>query len=76
MNRPIGQLLEDALRLNEAERGELVDRLIASLDTDTDDESPWNDEHSEHLDEACRRPMPRTGAGRMILDEMDHPPEF
>lgn len=79
MNRPMGHVLEDALRLPEAQRGDLAARLIESLDPGADDdaESAWGVELRDRLDDLDAGrvpPIPWAEARRMILDDADDAP--
>jgi putative addiction module component (TIGR02574 family) len=78
MTHQTAQLLAEALRLSEAERGELAVRLIDSLEaaTDTDVEAAWGAEIQQRLTELQTgqvQPLPWPEARRMILDDTDEP---
>jgi putative addiction module component (TIGR02574 family) len=71
-------LLAEALRLSEAERGELAARLIESLEPAADDgvEAAWSAEIRQRLDELQTgqvQPIPWAEARRQILDDTDEP---
>jgi putative addiction module component (TIGR02574 family) len=76
MTRDVTDLLADALRLSETERGELVARLIESLDptSSSDVESSWDAEIRERLEDLRTgrvQPIPWPEARRLILDDAD-----
>jgi putative addiction module component (TIGR02574 family) len=75
MSHGASQLLEQALRLSERDRGDLAARLIDSLDAASDDddvESAWSIEIQERIaeiDQGRIRPVPWPEARRVIEDE-------
>jgi putative addiction module component (TIGR02574 family) len=76
MARSAGHLLEQALRLSEAERAELAARLIESLDPDTDEDADpaWSAEIGQRLDDLDQggvHTIPWPDAPRMILEDRD-----
>ena len=76
MTRPVSTLLADALSLSEEERGELVARLLESLEPITEDdvEAAWDTEIRQRLDELDQgtvRAVPWAEAQRMIREEDD-----
>jgi putative addiction module component (TIGR02574 family) len=76
MTRPASRLLEEALRLSDADRAELAARLIDSLDPDADAEAAWGEEVQRRLDDLEQgrvRSVPWTEARRQILDDGDGP---
>ena len=80
MNTISQRLLEDALRLPDAERADLAASLIDSLDQqmDEDVQSAWDSEilrRVAELDSGSRKPVPWPVARRMILDASDACPE-
>lgn len=73
MNATAKKLLEDALRLPEAERAELAGLLIDSLDqqVDEDAQSAWDSEVQRRvteLDKGVVKAIPWSEARRLILD--------
>jgi len=79
MTPQIAQLLTEALRLSEEQRGELAARLIDSLDPASDDdvEAAWGAEiqqRIEQLETGQVQPVPWPDARRMILDDTDESP--
>jgi putative addiction module component (TIGR02574 family) len=76
MTRNVTDLLADALRLSETERGELAARLIDSLDptSNEDVEAAWDAEIRERLEDLQTgrvQPIPWSEARRLILDDAD-----
>jgi putative addiction module component (TIGR02574 family) len=75
MSQGISQLLEQAMRLPEHERGDLAARLIDSLDPATGDdevEMAWDGEiqgRLADLDEGRVQPVPWPEARRLIMEE-------
>ena len=76
MSQPPDHLLNEALRLPEAERSVLAARLIDSLDTATDDqvETAWGEEirqRLEEIDAGTVRPIPWPEVRRLLLEDAD-----
>lgn len=76
MTPQASELLAEALRLPEQDRGEVAARLIESLDPDTEDdvEAAWSAEIQQRLDELETgqvQPVPWPEARRRILEELD-----
>jgi putative addiction module component (TIGR02574 family) len=76
MTRQATELLNQALQLSDAERGDLAARLIDSLDdsVETDAENAWSKEVRERLtelDTGAARAVPWDEARRMILDDSE-----
>lgn len=76
MTRDMANLLADALRLSETERGELAAQLIDSLDpaSDEDIEAAWGSEIRERLEDLQTgrvEPIPWPEARRLILEDDD-----
>ena len=76
MTRPVGRLLEEALRLSNHERAALAASLIESLDPDVDDDTTaaWDDEVRRRLDELDRGEstgIPWSEARSLITDDVD-----
>jgi putative addiction module component (TIGR02574 family) len=75
MSQGISQLLEQAMRLPEQERGDLAARLIDSLDPSTGEdevEMAWDGEiqgRLADLDEGRVQPVPWAEARRLIMEE-------
>ena len=70
------QLLAEAMRLPESERGDLAARLLESLDptVDTDVESAWGEEIEKRVKEIREgrvKPLPWPEARERILDDTD-----
>ena len=68
------QLLAEALRLPESERGDLAARLIESLDPAVDDDAPaaWSAEIQQRIEELRTgqvKAVPWPEARQMILDD-------
>jgi putative addiction module component (TIGR02574 family) len=80
MTQGAAQLLQEALRLPENERGELAAKLIESLDPTTEAavEAAWSAEIQQRLQELQTgqvQPIPWPEARRLILDESDESSE-
>ena len=80
MTEPPSQLLAEALRLPDEQRGDLAARLIESLDptVDADAEAAWGEEIRQRLDEldsGAVSPVPWSEARRQILDDADEAAE-
>lgn len=78
MTRPVGRLLEEALRLSNHERAALAASLIESLDPDVDEDATaaWGDEIRRRLDELDHGEstgIPWSEARPMIMDDVDDP---
>lgn len=76
MTRDVANLLADALRLSETERGELAAQLIDSLDPTADEgvEAAWGVEirdRLEDLETGRVQPIPWPEARRSILEDDD-----
>lgn len=76
MTQQAAQLLQEALRLPEGERGELAARLIDSLDPSAEEqvEAAWSAEIQKRLEELQTgqvQPIPWTEARRLILEDTD-----
>jgi putative addiction module component (TIGR02574 family) len=76
MTRHAADLLAEALRLTEEERGELAARLIESLDTAAEDEVEvaWSAQIQQRLADLQSgqvSPVPWPEARRMILEDTD-----
>jgi putative addiction module component (TIGR02574 family) len=74
VTQAVSQLLTEALRLSEEERGELVARLLESLDNgaEEDVEAAWGAEIQQRLGEIDRGEVPLvpwSEVRRMILEE-------
>jgi putative addiction module component (TIGR02574 family) len=72
------QLLADALRLADSERGDIAARLLESLDPgiDEDAETAWGEElikRIAELREGTVKPISWPEARRRILEDMDEP---
>jgi putative addiction module component (TIGR02574 family) len=80
MNQQASQLLTEALRLSEEERGDIAASLIDSLDpgSDADAEAAWGEEirlRLAELDAGSAQPVPWPEARRMITEDGDDPVE-
>ena len=76
VTRPVGRLLEEALRLSDHERAALAASLIECLDPDVDEDATatWGDEVRRRLDELDRREstgVPWSEARSLIMDDVD-----
>jgi putative addiction module component (TIGR02574 family) len=80
MTYSAAQLLQEALRLPENERGELAAKLIESLDPAAEDdvEAAWSAEIEERIRELQTgqvQAIPWPEARRLILEDHDEPGE-
>lgn len=78
MTQGAAQLLQEALRLPENERGDLAAKLIESLDptADGDVETAWSAEIQQRLQELQTgqvQPIPWPEARRLIMEDSDEP---
>ncbi len=76
MTQQVAQLLAEALRLSEAERGDLAARLIESLDPGVAAavEQTWSEEvrnRIAELDTGAVRPVPWPEARQRIMEDGD-----
>jgi putative addiction module component (TIGR02574 family) len=76
MTQNANQLLAEAMRLSESDRGDLAAHLIESLDPATEDdvELAWSKEIQQRIQEMRDgqvKPVPWDEARRMILEEDD-----
>jgi putative addiction module component (TIGR02574 family) len=61
MQANLETLQAEVLRLSPADRAKLLDRLIASLDVDTDAEAAWDalaDAREQEFDSGAAKPVP------------------
>ena len=78
MTPQANQLLTEALRLSDTDRGELAAQLSQSLDdaAERDVDAAWSDEIKRRLEEVRSgqvRPLSWSEARQMILDDSDSP---
>ena len=76
MSTQLQELLDAAMQLPEADRGELADKLYDSLDDPSTlvDEDGWGDELKRRLDDfrsGKSIPVPKDEAMRLILEDGD-----
>jgi putative addiction module component (TIGR02574 family) len=79
MTPTAAQLLADALRLPEKDRGDVAAHLIESLDpmSDTDVEAAWADEIQKRIAELKDgrvKPLTWDQARKLIVEDRDEPP--
>jgi putative addiction module component (TIGR02574 family) len=80
MTQQASLVLVEALRLSEAERADLVAKLLESLDpqSEADAEHAWGEEVRQRLEDLATgavRPIPWPEARRLIREDMDEPAE-
>jgi putative addiction module component (TIGR02574 family) len=75
MSQQTSQLLDAALKLPPGERGELITRLIDSLESQEDhDEQEWSSELARRIEEARNgsvQMVPWDKARKMIMSDSD-----